>query len=187
MSLRNNKGFSLIELMVVVAIIAILATIAVPSYQGFQAKARQKEGTGLLNSYYTAAQATYAELGGYPGNFVATGFSPAGQLGYRLIALHNNAVHMTIVFGSSDPACVTTAANCNACTIGACPNFMIWDEKAAGSAAIIGPAAPAMAAMNNGQTFSVSTAGWIRGGAANFDEYTLDERKNLTMVTDGTN
>ena len=85
--LKSNKGFSLIELMVVVAIIAILATIAVPAYQDFQSKTRQKEAQVLLSSYYSTSQAARAEHGWFPGNFVAVGFNPTGQLGYRVTAL----------------------------------------------------------------------------------------------------
>ncbi|MCC6137669.1 MAG: pilin, partial [Bdellovibrionaceae bacterium] len=66
--LKSNKGFSLIELMVVVAIIAILASFAIPQYQSFQSKARQKEGLTMLNSFYVAAKATEAEQGIFPGN-----------------------------------------------------------------------------------------------------------------------
>ena len=48
------------ELMTVVAIIAILSMIAMPSYQGYKARARQKEGLGMLNTYYMAAAAARA-------------------------------------------------------------------------------------------------------------------------------
>ena len=84
MNKHNQMGFSLVEMMVVVAIMAILATVAVPAYQTFQAKARQKEGFNMLSTFYSSAHATKAEFGFFPGNLVGTGFQPVGILGYRL-------------------------------------------------------------------------------------------------------
>ena len=45
----NKKGFSMIELMVVVAIIGVLAAIGIPQYSKFQAKARQSEAPDRAN------------------------------------------------------------------------------------------------------------------------------------------
>jgi len=58
---RNRKGFTLIELMIVVAIIGILAAIAIPNFLRFQAKSKQSEARELLSSIYTAEVAYYAE------------------------------------------------------------------------------------------------------------------------------
>lgn len=81
-SLRNNKGFSLVELMVVVAIIGILASIAIPSLQKYMAKARQSEAKTSLASLYTAEKAFFAEFNTYTTNFLALGFQPEGLLRY---------------------------------------------------------------------------------------------------------
>ncbi len=61
----KRSGFSLIELMVVVAIIAFLAMIAVPNFNRFLAKAKRAEAYMNLSSIYAAEKAYYAEHGKY--------------------------------------------------------------------------------------------------------------------------
>jgi prepilin-type N-terminal cleavage/methylation domain-containing protein len=51
--LRRREGFSLVELMIVVAIIGILAALAIPRFQTFQAKSRQAEARSNLAHIYT--------------------------------------------------------------------------------------------------------------------------------------
>ncbi|HEB41430.1 MAG TPA: prepilin-type N-terminal cleavage/methylation domain-containing protein [Candidatus Dependentiae bacterium] len=61
----KGKGFSLIELMVVVAIIGFLAMIALPSFTKFLAKAKRAEAYMNLSSIYAAQKAYWAEHGKY--------------------------------------------------------------------------------------------------------------------------
>ena len=61
----KSQGFTIIELMIVVAIVAFLATIAVPQYFQYQAKAKQAEVAMMLASAHTAEQAYFAEHGEY--------------------------------------------------------------------------------------------------------------------------
>ena len=65
---RKKDGFTLVELIVVVAIIGILAAIAVPSFQASGNKAKQKEASMALGSYIKAAQAYQTEYGRSPRN-----------------------------------------------------------------------------------------------------------------------
>jgi prepilin-type N-terminal cleavage/methylation domain-containing protein len=70
---RRNRGFTLIELMIVVAIIGILAAIAIPNFVRFQARARQSEVHGNLKSLFTGLR-TQQRMP--PATIRATGFAP---------------------------------------------------------------------------------------------------------------
>ena len=83
-SRASQRGFSLVELMVVVAIIGVLATIAIPNVQKYIAKARQTEAKTNLSSIYTSEKAFYAEYTAYHSAFGPIGYSPEGKLRYNV-------------------------------------------------------------------------------------------------------
>ncbi len=75
---RSQRGFSLTELMIVVAIIGILAVIAIPNFMRYQAKAKQTEAKNNLVAIHTWEMAYFAEYNGYVDDFNAIGFSVTG-------------------------------------------------------------------------------------------------------------
>lgn len=81
-SLRDARGFSLVELMVVVAIIGILAAIAVPNFQRFTQKSKQSEAKSALSAVYSAMRAFQTEWGSYFTDFRNIGYMPQGQIRY---------------------------------------------------------------------------------------------------------
>ena len=81
----KNKGFSLIELMVVVAIIGVLAAVAIPSFNGFQKRARSSEAKTNLGSIYTAEKGYNYEQNSYSSTLSIIGFgSPDGKREYAV-------------------------------------------------------------------------------------------------------
>lgn len=70
----NPRGFTLVELMVVVAIVAILAAIAIPSYGRYTYRARRTEGQALLMHIANAQERYYAVHNRY-GDLAAIGYS----------------------------------------------------------------------------------------------------------------
>lgn len=70
-----QKGFTLIELMIVVAIIGILAAIAIPAYQDYTIRAQASEGLSLMAAAKTAVTESYLNTGTAPADRTAAGMS----------------------------------------------------------------------------------------------------------------
>lgn len=77
----TQAGFTLMELMIVVAIIGLLAAIAFPAYQNYTARAQVIEGLALTRSLKDAVTTTYYATGRFPGNNAEAGVGSAS--GYR--------------------------------------------------------------------------------------------------------
>jgi type IV pilus assembly protein PilA len=172
MRLRMNKGFSLIELMVVVAIIGILAAIAIPNFQRFQRKARQSEAKALLGGLFTAEAAFNAEWSGYYGAFLDIGYAPVGNMKYN------------VGFGTVGTGPTGFTANATATGTGKfhsngwCGAVL---NCSAPSTTIAGQTDPS----NSG--YKAIAIGYIGSPTAtNNDTWSMDHTKNLTNNNDGT-
>lgn len=82
-SLENNeKGFTLIELTIVILVVSILATISAVVYNNFLKQARVVEAKGFLNALARQETAYYVENDAYTGNLLKLGLPELGKLKY---------------------------------------------------------------------------------------------------------
>ena len=108
-----KRGFTLIELMIVVAIIGILAAIAIPNFIKFQAKSKQSEAKANLKSVFTSQRSQYQEHDKYLTNVGELGFAPerGNRYYYQLGGGTNqirSAVTATVVPGTDTGITVDT-------------------------------------------------------------------------------
>lgn len=65
---KQNKGFTIVELLIVIVVIGILAGLVITTYNGIQQKARNTERTTDLKTFQSQLEAYYANTGKYPSN-----------------------------------------------------------------------------------------------------------------------
>ena len=176
--LKSQSGFSLIELMIVVAIIGILATIAIPNFNRFQAKAKQSEAKGNLSGLYSAEKAFYAEWSQYYGALPDVGFVPEGRLNYQIgfsgTGGFANTTYTAPFVGSN--ACVSTGNGAAACkgSFTQPSRATVYQTAAAGGC---GGTAAASASAPDALGFMATASGWISERAAVQDQWSINSEK----------
>lgn len=186
---RSTEGFTLVELMIVVAIIGILAAVAIPNYQKYQAKARQSEAKIALAAIYTAEKSFAAEQSTYTGCLRQIGYTPDGNKFYYAIGFQNANLALTNCGPAGGVACDNftfngTAAGPAQCTAGT-DNVYAANVRADNTAgAAIATEAHLPVTVISSGAFRAGAAGSI-SNVATHDGWTMDQTKNLTNATSG--
>lgn len=195
---NSQRGFSLVELMVVVAIIGILASIAVPAVSKFMAKARQSEAKSNLSSLYSAEKSFFSEYTTYDNRFAAVGYAPEGQVRYN-IGFTAGVVALAADGFNTPPANVSISANvyCGANGAMNANNCALINGADGNQPPVMADAMCANTGANNGSTVAPATCttqqNSFRAGAgasilqtaAQADFWTIDEVKVLRNTQNG--
>ncbi len=199
--LKSQSGFSLIELMVVVAIIGILATIAIPNFNKFQNKAKQSEAKGNLAAIYAAEKAFSSEWNSYWGDFRDVGFAPSGRSNYVVgFAAVGGAAALTAAGSPFVPSITSSAAGtCFTNLVAACntvangwaviPGIGLPTALVPAAALCPGTTQAALATTPTAVAFTASADGCLNGtGAAcqtALDTWSIDSSNDMCNNING--
>ncbi len=197
---KSNQGFTLVELMVVVAIIGILAAVAIPNFIKYQGKSRQTEAKIGLAALFTAEKSFSAENTTYTSCLSQAGYTPDGANHYYAIGYDVASATVTKCGQLTNSDCsyysysgTTGVSKCNAVPapfkagnwsantsdIGYANNL-----KANQAASPVGTAGLATLASITGTNFTAGAAGNV-SNLTHDDYWTINDQKVLINNTSG--
>lgn len=195
---NSQRGFSLVELMVVVAIIGILAAVAVPAVNKYMAKARQSEAKANLSSLYTSEKAFFSEYTTFDNRFAAVGYAPEGQVRYN-VGFTGGAVAVPANGYNTPPANLSISAlaycgangvmNANNCAMingatGAQPPGLA-DAMCQNTGGSNGSTVAPLTCTTQQNSFRAGAGASILSTAAALDFWTIDEVKVIRNTQNG--
>ena len=128
--MKQQKGFTLIELMIVIAIIGILAAIAIPAYQDYTIRSKVSEGLNLAGAAKLAVSEYYDATGNFASNQLSYGLPLAASIrgNYVSAVAVGASGGITITYldqnlGGSVPASATILMNPSTANAGS----ITWD------------------------------------------------------------
>lgn len=134
---KNSRGFTIVELLIVIVVIGILAALVIVTYNGIQQKARDTERKTDVNAIHGQVEAYYAQNGKYPtlANVNDATFRSANMKGLDAAALQDPKGSSQAVCASSTATCygyTVTPSNCDNSTNGDCTAYTLTATLEAG-------------------------------------------------------
>lgn len=169
----GTKGFTLVELMIVVAIIGILAAVGIPQYSKFQAKARASDSRVQLGALYTVEQTFRAEVG----NFTIC----INNAGYT----RPTASYYTVGFNASNNYAQSGGPGSTNCTFGVNNSYYLATRNGSNGSTTAGSVLADLTATNitNGNQFNAAAAGYV--SSTGLDKWNVDDTQNFTNTLHG--